>query len=185
MFVKDCLKMSARALFGALSMGLVVSACADIEPGDYLVYRVAFEQAQQAASCFPGGQVPVDQQNDTSTNFTPDTWILYMGPEDRVYLDIGVTTLGGKEEGDGYAFNGKRVDVQIQDDGMGGEITTTTTTTTNITFNIEGEVVDGSIEDRTRMSCNGSMSCPEATDCTTTRNFVGGEVDDVELQHDV
>jgi hypothetical protein len=102
-----------------------------------------------------------------------------------VYLDIGVTTLGGEEEGDGYKFAGKRVDVNIQDDGNGGQITTTTTVSSEVTFNIEGDVVDGSIKDRTQMSCTGSDTCPEATDCTTDRNFVGGEVEDVELQHDV
>jgi hypothetical protein len=159
---------------------LAVSACEGIQPGDYRVYRVAFERSVRSEGC-PGGQSPPD---DTSTELTPGTWIIYMGPDELPYLDIGNTTLRGEGSGDELTFDGRRVDVTVNDDGMGNTQTITTTHITHVTLTVDGASVQGTMQETDDQQCSGS-GCPEPTNCTITRDLVGSEVEDVELQHEV
>jgi hypothetical protein len=169
--------------FGFGFAALCANACGGIEPGDYVVYRVAFENESRSPNCY-GGTPPPDEGQDTSTELTPDTWILYVGPDNKPYLDIGTTTLRGELRGDEYQFDGQRVDVSINDDGMGNTQTITTSTTTHVGIIVNGASIKGSYEQTQLVQCSGN-GCPEPTDCTTTRALIGSEVEDVELQHEV
>lgn len=177
------MRNGARLAACFAGVAFVVSACEDFGPGDYLVYRVAFEQQARSGGCF-GGQPPPDEGADTSTELTPDTWILYMGADDTPYLDIGTTTLRGKQGGGQYTFDGQRVDVSIADDGMGNTQTLTDTLTTHVVITLDGTSIEGTFEQTEDRQCSGT-GCPEPFNCTTTKKLVGSEVDDVELEHEV
>jgi hypothetical protein len=57
---------------------------------------------------------------------------------------------------------------------------------TTVDMNVDGAVVNGTFREVTRTNCTG-MACPDppATNCTETTGFVGGEIEDVDLEHDV
>jgi hypothetical protein len=168
---------------GCLLLG--AAGCGGFGPGDYNVYRIAFQAPTLSAGCYAAGQVPVNEEQDTSNEFIADTWILYMGPDDKAYLDVGSTTVQGNKSGDDFSFSGQRTDVEIFDDGMGGvERTETRYTSTDVTLKLTGKVVEGVMIQTEDFSCTGN-NCPENLNCTTTTNFVGGQVDDVELEHEV
>jgi hypothetical protein len=168
----------------AVTVVLGAAACEGIGPGDYLVYRIAFQDPVLDASCYAGGQIPVDDEQDTSNQFTAGTWVLYMGPDERAYLDLGTTTLRGTGDSESFVFDGNSTDVNVVDDGMGGMRTETRIISTNVTFNVTGAVVEGVIVQSESFSCAGE-GCPENFNCTRTSDFVGGEVEDVELSHEV
>jgi hypothetical protein len=168
-------------LLGALA--LAISACGGIGPGDYVVYRIAFQEPNRSEGCYANGQIPVNEQQDTSNQFIADTWILYVGANDKAYLDLGSTTLQGDESGGTYTFAGQSTDVEQYDDGNGGvERTETRTLATDVTFNVDGKVADGVMNQTENFQCSGN-NCPEPINCTTVTNFVGGQVKDVKLEH--
>ncbi len=172
--------MSFRVLVGLL--GLSLTACGGLSPGDYIVYRIALQPAEQSADCFAGGQVPVNEQDDSSSLFTGATYVLYMGADEVPYLDTGSEVLSGSGEDDAYRFSGDRVDVNFPTD----EQRETMTLSIDIELNVDGEVVDGKRVDTQSFECSGP-ACPDPPNqsCTTTRPFTGGEVSDVDLKHEV
>ncbi|HZO13309.1 MAG TPA: hypothetical protein VFB62_08615 [Polyangiaceae bacterium] len=171
-----------RVLLACMGAWLLWS-CEGIQAGDYVVYRVAFERAAQTPNCFVGG-LPPDEEQDTSNELTPDTWILYIGPDNEPYLDIGTTTLRGKRGGDQFTFDGHRVDVSVFSDEMGNTQTHTDALTTHVVINVDGTAIEGTFEQTEDRQCSGT-GCPEPFNCTTTKALVGSEVEDVELQHEV
>ena len=161
--------------------------CDGIGPGDYRVYRVAFEQVDLGANCFDSGAIPVDQQDDSSSLFTAGTFVLFVGADETYYLDTGVEALRGTESGDlDFTFSGERTEVVIEGDPMMPDATRTTVTSTTVTFNVDGEVVEGSVQEVQTFTCAGP-NCPmnDSTQCTRTAPFIGGEVADVDLKHEV
>lgn len=177
-FMKPLLALAALSLF---------TGCDGIGPGDYRVYRVAFEQVDLAANCFDSGAVPVDQQDDSSSLFQSGTFVLFVGADETFYLDTGVQALRGAESGEeDFTFSGENTSVEIEGDPMMPDATRTTVTTTKVLFNVEGEVVEGSVEENVDFSCEG-MFCPDpaSTSCTRSAPFIGGEIADVELEHEV
>lgn len=172
-------------LGGSLLGVFGIAACGGFGPGDYNVYRIGFQTPTRSAGCYAMGQIPVNDQQDTSSEYIADTWILYMGPDDRAYLDVGTTTVQGTKKGDDFTFSGQRTDVEIIEDQNGDpERTETTSTSTDVTLKLSGKVLEGAMTQTAIFSCSGS-NCPESQECTTVTNFVGGEVDDVELEHEV
>ncbi len=160
--------------------------CDELGPGDYRVYRVAFEQVELSANCFDSGAVPVDQQDDSSSLFVSGTYVLFVGPQDSYYLDTGTQALKGSGSGTQFTFSGDSTAVEIDGDPMMPDATRTTKTQTKVTFNLEGEVVDGTVSEDVNFTCEGpSCSDPSSTSCTRTAPFIGGEVADVELKHEV
>jgi hypothetical protein len=178
-------KGSLVKLAGACALALGSLGCGGIGPGDYVVYRIALQEPVRSDGCYANGQIPVNEQEDTSNQFVAGTWILYVGADDKAYLDLGSTTLQGDESGGTYTFAGQRTDVQYYDDGNGNiERTETRTVATDVTLNVDGKVVDGAMSSTENFQCSGN-NCPEPVNCTTVTNFVGGEVKDVKLEHEV
>ncbi len=171
----------------AVAALLFTAGCGGIGPGDYRVYRVAFEKVELAANCFESGAVPVDQQDDTSSLFQSGTFVLFVGADETFYLDTGTQALRGTETGEeDFTFSGESTDVDIIGDPMTPDATRTTVTTTSVTFNVEGQVVEGRVQEDVNFSCEGP-ACPDpsSSSCTRSSNFVGGEVADVQLKHEV
>jgi hypothetical protein len=161
---------------------LSLTACGGLSPGDYIVYRIALQPAEQSADCFAAGAVPVNEQDDSSSLFTAATYVLYMGADEVPYLDTGSEVLGGSGDGDAYSFSGESVDVNFPMP----EQRETTSLSIEIDLEVDGEVVDGVRVDAQSFECSGP-ACPDPPDqsCTTTRPFTGGEVADVDLKHEV
>lgn len=163
-----------------------LAGCGGIGPGDYLVYRIAFQDTARSADCFSSGQIPVDVQDDSSSLFVSGTFILFVGADDNFYLDIGGATLRGTDSGDQqFVFTGQSVDVNVTGDES-DPTRTTTTVDTNVTFNVDGAVVDGVFQRSSSFTCTGP-ACPDppSSSCTETTPFFGGEVEDVRLEHEV
>ena len=168
----------------AVLAGTVLGGCGGVGPGDYVVYRVSFSEIEQGSSCYPDKYVPPDVRSDSTTLRDSATFILYAGAEDKFYLDTGDSTLEGTQEGDKYSFEGKAVDVNYDTpDGQGSKRTSTLTTTIEMT--VDGEVVTGSLTSKTSYKCSGSTCGQPIPSCTESGDFVGTQVDDLKLKHDV
>jgi hypothetical protein len=179
---KGSLLWSSAAI--AVLAGSVLGGCDSVGPGDYVVYRVSFSELEQGSSCYPDKFVPYDVRSDSTTLRSSDTFILYAGAEDKFYLDTGDTTLEGTQDGDKYSFEGKAVDVSYDTpDGQGSKRTSTLTTTIEMT--VDGEVVTGTAKNKTSYKCSGNTCGQPIPSCTETGDFVGTEVDDLKLKHDV
>lgn len=177
--MKDAtLNYRTAAMAAGLVAALGVAGCGGIGPGDYVIYRVAMGSAKNGGDCAPDDNT----KSDSSTFRTSSTFILYGGPDDAFYLDTGTTTVSGVEEGDGYKFTGKSVDVQFAANGD----KSTHEEDTTITMAVDGAAVNGSIRTTTRDSyaCVDPNQCPTDMACTRTVPFVGAEVEDVNLEHD-
>lgn len=144
------------------------------------MYRVALSAPEPGKDCI----LDDDDTNDSSTILTSETFILYAGPDDKFYLDVGSVTLEGTEDGDGYKFTGKAVDVEFLGGGQGDKVTSTVSTT--LTMTVDGAAVSGELTSKVVISyaCAVPTQCPEGSTCTRTTTFVGAEIEDVELQHD-
>ena len=167
----------------ALGMLAATSGCG-IAPGDYLIYRVAFADVALTPDCF-GGTVPADEAEDSSTLRDSGTFVLYVGANDKFYLDTGSETLEGAESGDGYGFAGQFKDVTIN--GVApDDVTITIAGARSVDFTLDGELIDGTMVNSDSSNCKGPMGqCPDppANSCTQTRSFVGTEVNDVRIEH--
>ncbi len=168
------LRGAVVAALGALSGG-----CGGLGPGDYVVYRVAQSELVDSSSC-PGYDDP-SQKSDSSTFLSTSTFILYAGLEDVYYLEAeGQATLEGTEDGGTYSFSGKTVDVEYPTP----DIKFTSTTSASVSMTVDGASANGTATVTTSTKCSGT-GCPDDTSCKQTSEFVGTEVEDVELKHDL
>ena len=103
------------AAFASLSALLGLSACADMEEGDYLVYRVSYAAAEFNASCFEDNAMDIESiQEDTSDVGSAATFILYFREGGTPTLDLGTSVLEGTDEGDNnFNFTGRIVDIEV------------------------------------------------------------------------
>lgn len=172
---------------GALMGAGALMGCGGLSPGDYEVYRVAFGTMKESQGCFTNQQLPgplPDVASDTSDLRATATWILYAGPDDKLYLDTGAVTIEGQETDDGYEFVGKLVDVMFDmPDGTGSKRTTTITTTVSITT--DGNAISGEAEEKRSFACVGSTCGTKLETCSHTTPFVGTYVEDVQLNYDI
>lgn len=168
----------------AAAVVLSTTACGGFGPGDYRVYRIAFQETQLSEDCFSTGMIPVDEQDDSSSLFTSGTFILYVGADETPYLDTGSITLAGSDNGDDYTFAGESVDVTFQGDMQ--EVRLETRNAMTIDLTLDGKVMDGQVQERIQQSCQGA-TCPDppSSSCTQITPFIGGLVEDVELKHEV
>jgi len=158
--------------------------CGGVGPGDYVVYEVSFTAMEKASSCYVDKYVPPNEKSDSTTVRDAGTFILYAGIEDKFYLDAGEVTLEGAKEGDKYTFTGKSVDVQYDSpDGQGNKRTTTTTETVEMT--VDGKAVTGTETVKASYKCSGQTCGNPIPSCTESGDFVGTQVDNLKLQHDV
>jgi hypothetical protein len=175
-------KAIVSGIRGAAALCLVAAACAagcgGIGPGDYVIYRVALSSPKYGGDCVLDDNL----KSDSSSFRASDTFVLYGGPEEAFYLDVGDVTLGGAADGDGYKFKGSSVDVQF--DPAGNKQTRTVDTT--IVMTVDGAAVSGSVKSRTTdtFACVDPTQCSVDTTCTDTIEFVGAEIEDVDLEHD-
>src|SRR5688572_29462258 len=92
-----------------------LAGCGGIGPGDYVVYRMAFQQTERSADCYGSTEVPIDDQDDSSSLFEAGTFVLYVAADETPYLDVGEFSLKGSDLGSGeYKFDGDSVDVSIE-----------------------------------------------------------------------
>jgi len=158
-----------------------------VEPGDYVVYRIASAQQSWSDGCFwPAGEGP-DLEEDRSSLYASGTMILFAGEEGSYYLDLGNSTLQGElgdsDAGESYEFAGKSVDVQwTQAAGTGNKLTTTVTTSVDMTT--DGALVTGELVVKASYACSGACGDLPPS-CTIKTEFIGTEVEDVQLEHAV
>ena len=181
--------LSAGAVMGGMAVASVMLiGCGGIGPGDYVIYRVAFSEQRQSAGCYPNGQIPPNVLEDSSTFRAADTIIIYGGMDEKFYLDAGGgQTLAGVATDDGFSFDGSDVDVTYQ--GLNDEVKTTERLYTSIDVTLDGALIDGAVQMTHTLVCvapgTGCGAPPPDFTCETSFDFVGTEVEDVQLKHDV
>ncbi|MCA9625586.1 MAG: hypothetical protein KC731_41475 [Myxococcales bacterium] len=178
-------RVPALRFAGAVGALVAASSCGGIGPGDYIVYRIAFQESQLSEDCFAPAMIPVDEKDDSSSLFTSGTFILYVGADDTPYLDLGATTLAGTDTGGGaYQFSGDALDVSYQGDMQ--EIRLENRTSIVVDLTVDGDLIDGQVSETQQQSCSGA-TCPDppSSSCTQVTPFVGGRVEDVQLNHEV
>lgn len=176
----------ALLVLGAAGLG-----CGGIGPGDYVFFRVAFsDQLKKSSGCYGDTGIPADEKSDKTTFRKSGLFLIYGSAEegeDKLFLDSGEAALEGIEEGGIYTFTGTATDVDYTEpDGAGDKHTTTNKV--ELEFTIDGTSLYGSGVTTVKSSCSGStcdLTLPIPISCTTTQTFVGTEVEDVELQHDI
>jgi hypothetical protein len=177
-------RYAIAAVLVAATGAFAIGCGGGIEPGDYVIYRVAVTGAKQGSSCFPPDKViPPNTKSDSNTFLGSTDFIVYAGLDEVFYLDTGAATLEGTLDGDTYTFSGALVNVEFANiDGTGDKTTDTLSTTVSMT--VDGESVSGTVTNKHSIVCKGT-TCADPFSCTDTQNFVGTEVDDIELKHDV
>ncbi len=174
--------VAAAGLLGGLA---TLAGCGGIKPGDYIVYKVAASSEDQSSGCY-GGTVPQDDKYDTSSFKAAGTFTVFASKDDKFYLDAGAAgALEGTLDADTYTFSGKQTDVNFSAPNGGGCKSTATITAT-ITLTVDGNIVTGEAVTKASGKYSGT-GCPSQAplSCTKTTEFVGSEIDDVELKHDI
>ena len=172
----------AAAVLAALAVAS--GACGGgIDPGEYVVYRVAFTGGEKSEGCYADEEVPIDVKSDSSDLRDASTFILWAPSDEAVMLDAGDLALEGAEDGEGYVFNGKVTDVAYPAGAEGPKLTVTTTYTVEVT--VDGEAISGVSKAKTTAKCSGSNACPDAQSCTVTSDFVGSLVEEAGLEYGV
>jgi uncharacterized membrane protein YgcG len=176
-------------LTGALAAAAALSGCDSFDAGDYVVYRIASHQPKLSSSCYWPKNVPDPQvASDSNTMMSAGTIVLFKGGDETFYLDIGSAMLEGGEveadEGTGYEFDGKVVDVTFDgDNGTGTKRVTTVDTKVGMT--VDGAALEGEATVKKSWACTGTGCGQIPPACKATIAFVGTEVEDVALEHTV
>lgn len=173
-------------LLGGVLLLAGASGCSDqIEPGDYVVYRIASAQQEFSSSC----NLTANEISDSSTVHVSGTVILFAGQEGEFYLDTGEVTLPGEFTGESdagmdYEFDGKTVDVEWSNpEGTGTKLVSTVKHEVDLT--IDDELLSGETRIKYSYQCSGEGCANTLPKCTVTTEFVGTEVEDVDLEHNV
>jgi hypothetical protein len=167
--------------------GVLLTSCGGLSPGDYVVYRLSIESMSVTAGCFVDGEIPLNDKDDSSDIGVPATIVLYAGADDTYYLDMGSVTYSGTETKKGYSFSGDSVDVNVESGGMMmGTKREEFITATRIEFGVDGASVTGTMTEKIDYRCTGD-ACPDVRQrtCNKQANFIGSEVEDVELEHTI
>lgn len=169
------LRSAAITALGALSMG-----CGGIDPGEYIIFRVAFSSPESKGDCAVGDP---NTDSDSSSFLSSSTFIIYAGLEDAYYLDAsGQATLEGTADGDVYTFEGESNDINFSGpDGTGDKITDSNETDVELT--IDGESVSGTSTSQQRRRCDGGCLNFAGFTCTTEAEFVGTQIEEITLEY--
>lgn len=183
---------------GLVALGLVGLGGCGMGPGDYIVYKVSIDGGKQSQSCFAPDGPDANTYNDSNNALGNALWVLTIGPSGDYYLDVGGAPIGaggqgfagkkvlaGKESGDGFSFTAKDVDVNY--DSGSNPATRVRTETSEILLSMDGSSVSGTITNKVVRQCTGTLEQCNNTppSCTTKFTFVGSEVDDVQLEHEI
>jgi len=174
------MKMRTTSMM-VLGLCTLAAAC-QIKPGEYRVYRVANEDTIESSGCYPSAP-GVDITGDMTTVRAGQTFAIYAADSETYFLDFEMISLAGTRDATDYTFDGETVDVTT----IGPDSVQTLTSIVDVDLTIEGKKISGTSVLEVTSSCTGGMSCPTpATSvCTTTTNFEGSELKDVELEHGV
>jgi hypothetical protein len=174
------------ALLLGLAAATAAAGCSGVEPGDYVVYRVATSTADLSDGCY--WQFHGDDANvvhDSSTMRQSSLFVLYAGIEESFLLDVGSAVLEGENVADeDYEFSGKATDVTWSNPNGSGT-KNVTTVTMNVGMTVDGALVTGTLDQKTSWGCSGSGCGDLPPSCTQKIDFVGIEVEDVQLEHGV
>lgn len=186
------MRFAPLALFGLV-------ACGPVAPGDYVVYRVAFETGSVSPDCYGDGEVPDDIAFDTSTFRSGATFVVWRTVDDQYFLDNGGLLIAGTDQGSGsFVFTGTSTDVEVTE-GISGTTTTygytyggidpkTTTlkNTTTISATLQGQTITGTQTVSLAQTCE-KRGCEDydTFSCTQTGTFVGTRVKDADLDYDL
>lgn len=170
------LRSAVITALGALSMG----CGGGIDAGEYVIYRIAFEEADRSGDCAIGDP---ETDFDSSSFRASSTFIMYAGLDDKYYLDAdGFATLEGTYESDIYTFEGEETDIGFTGpDGTGDKITEVDSTDVEIT--IDGEAVSGKATTQTRIRCDNTCLNYVPYSCTTESDFVGTQIEEITLEY--
>jgi hypothetical protein len=192
-FVMSTRKLSSwLCALGLLGFGAATAGCGGMAPGDYIIYKVSVSKPKESASCyFPLDSLPPNEKSDSETGRSNALVTLTAGLDDAFYLDVdelveGFSSIAGTATDDGYAFNRKKVDVEYPEGEDVTKTRITTTTIVDIAMTVDGNAVSGTTTWSHSVKCTNSGSCPPPTPtCKITSEFVGSELQDIELKHEV
>lgn len=182
--MKNLIHTFAKCGAVAALLGTMFAGCGGLSPGEYVVYQVASTEQTQSDGCYQNSIVPPDVAFDSSSFRDGFTFVLFAGPEDTYFLDADDDILEGTADGDVYSFEGESVNIEFSGpDGTGDKYESTSRTSVEIT--VDGSLVNGTVKTRTTERCTGTTCNPLPPDCSRTAEFVGIEVEDVKLNHEV
>lgn len=168
----------------AALLGTMFAGCGGLSPGEYVVYQVASTETTESDGCYQNSIVPPEVAFDSSTFREGYTFVLYAGPDDTYFLNMQSLLLEGTADGDVYSFEGESVDITFSGpDGTGDKYESTSRMSVEVT--VDGSLVNGTAKTRTTDRCTGTTCNPLPPDCTRTSEFVGIEVENVKLKHEV
>jgi hypothetical protein len=171
-----------RRIFAAttlLASTLLISSC--VQPGQYVIYRVAQAEGKQSLGCWPNGQIPQDEANDSTTFRGGDTFAIFASGDGVFWLDFAGGMLEGEYSGGTYTFEGVDTDINYPgDDGT----QSTDTTILKVTVTVDQKKVSGkSVQDVSSVCVGNTCPDPPVFQCITTTEFVGSKIDGVDLEH--
>lgn len=156
-----------------------IAGCTTVGQGDYNVYRIGFAESSSSADCFGEfGEDPNTELDETNL-LNSGAFALYR-VADVYYLDQGNQALSGTKNGSEFRFNGETIDI----DFFGGDDENREEDAINatITFTVSGKSIVGRQTVERTSTCTGP-GCDDSlnSSCTTTSDFFGSEVKDVDL----
>jgi hypothetical protein len=183
----------------APALGLALAALAGclsgcgVEEGDYRVFRVGVERTQISDACYDPEEMnpqeiveQMEEQGSSSSQLTPETWVIYYGAGDHIVLDAAGASFTGEENSDGFEFIADVIDVQY--DGIDqSEAKITITNHITLTMEVDGDAVQGERLESQTTTCDfltatpSAGLCEQVTDCSRTTKFFGVELEDIEL----
>jgi hypothetical protein len=185
MILRNARLTSVLGVLALAGAGSLLGGCGGLAPGDYVVYKVALDEPDKSSGCYyPETGPDPNTKSDSSTARAAAIWTLTAGPDDVFYLDTGKAVLEGQASDDGYTFDLKTVDVTYDNDDP-ALTKHTDTETVSLTMTVDGDAVSGSVTDKISHKCSGSNCGNPIPSCTSTTDFTGSEVGDVELKHEV
>lgn len=196
--ITNKVRLSSVVAFFALGLAPLLGCGDSLQPGDYRIYKMAFQTVTKSNGCFAMNTPDSNTKSDSDSTLSSDTWVMTTDTSDNIFLDLGKGTLQldlgkgtlqGTPTDAGYTFKGEVIDVQFEDnDSTRTKETLTTTTTIDVT--IDGKSIGGTATGTVAYRCStpsATKACPNPlpSDCSTTSKFSGTQVDDVELEYPV
>jgi hypothetical protein len=179
------MKLKKTLQCAALVAGAFAVMGCGISPGDYVIYRVSPGVTDETSGCHhPETDPPPNDASDSTTIRDSNTWIIYASINDAFYLDNGTITLEGVATDTGYQFTGKTVDVQYDlPDGTGSKRTTTDSVTIDVIT--DGDAISGTSVLKRTYGCAGTTCGEKIPSCQRSTDFVGMQVDEIQLNYDL
>ena len=193
------------ALTALLAGSTLLMGC-EPQPGDYWVYRVAFEQPAAEGGCWwPNDQPPPEEAASSNSYKIGATLTMYVGFDNVMLLDVqpdsgGQVTLPEDEDADNdgdFTFTGVTTDISYIGIDQAEAVISQTTFNTLVMethgLAVGGTSVDGTLVSKLVIKCDfltpvpsGDVCpAPPPPDCIQTSKFDGVELDDVTVYEGV